>query len=104
MDKVYVVCWSNSTQDDDGAAQAFCGVFGVYRFIDDAKAGLEECKEDFIEETVNNPDFSEEDREYAASHLQIYGSTEDDYFEIDYATGDTTSQLYMHIVEKEIKG
>ena len=61
MDKVYVVCWSSAGQDDDGNSKAFAGVHGVYTFEDDAKKGLEECKNDIYREITENPDYDEED-------------------------------------------
>lgn len=102
MEQVYVVCWANASQDDDGNNSAFGNVHGVYHFLDDAKKGLEECRDEFIDDIINNPDYDEEDIEYAKANLSVYGSVEDDYFEIDYASCDTFSEIYINLVTKEI--
>jgi hypothetical protein len=104
MKKVYIVCWGSAGQDDAGNAKAYSNVHGVYAFLDDAKKGLEECKDERYNEIVNNPDYDEEDRELAEVNTSVYGSVNDDYFEIDYFIGDTPCEIYINIVEKEIQG
>lgn len=104
MKKVYIVCWGSSGQDDNGNALAYSNVHNVYTFLDDAKKGLEECKNEYYEEIVNNPDFDDEEKEYAKTNTFVYGSVEDNYFEIDYFIGDTPCELYINLVEKEIVG
>lgn len=105
MSKVYVVCWGNARQDDCYDTVAYGNVHGVYHSREKAEAGLEECKEDFVEEIVNNPDFDEEDRERATQNLSIYGSVEEGYFELDRLASDACAiveQTYIQIVETEL--
>lgn len=102
MDKVYIVCWGSAGQDDDGNSKAYCGVHGVYAFMDDAKKGLEECKNECYNEIVDNPDFDEEDREEVKASTQVYGSVDDDYFEIDYELGGMPTEIYIKIEIKDI--
>ena len=102
MDKVYIVCWGSAGQDDDGNSKAYCGVHGVYAFMDDAKKGLEECKNECCNEIVDNPDFDEEDREEVKASTQVYGSVDDDYFEIDYELGGIPTEIYIKIEIKDI--
>ena len=102
MDQVYVVCWGSASTDDNDLAKAYGNVHGVYAFLDDAKKGLEECKNECYDEIVNNPDYDEEAREYERVNTQVYGSVEDDYFEIDYFLGDTPGEIYIKLVIKEI--
>lgn len=103
MKQVYIVCWGSAGQDDDGNSKAYSNVHGVYAFLDDALKGLEECKNECYEEIVNNPDYDEEERELAQVNSQVYGSVNDNYFEIDYNIGDTSCELYISLVVKEIK-
>ena len=104
MKKVYIVCWGAAGADDDGNAKAYSNVHGVYAFLDDAKKGLEECKNEYYDEIVNNPDLDEEARDYEKVNTSVYGSVNDDYFEIDYFLGDTPCEIYITLVEKEIIG
>lgn len=102
MEKLFVVMWANANQDDRGNSVAYGNVHGIYRTREEAEAGLEECKDDFVEEIVNNPDFDEKDREYATQNLSIYGSVEEGYFELDNDVCDIVEQTYIQIVETEL--
>lgn len=102
MKKVYIVCYGSASSDDDGNAKAYSNVHGVYAFHDDAKKGLEECKNECYDEIVNNPDYDAYDVEMAKNSTRVYGSVNDDYFEIDYELGDMPCEIYIGLVEKEI--
>ena len=91
--RVYVVCWGSASADDRGAVSTFTNVHGVYQFLEDAKTGLVECKNEFINEIVKDHD---------AAACQVYGSVNDDYFEIDYPSGDTVSEIHIELVIKEL--
>lgn len=100
---VYVVCWGTATQDDVGNNAAYSGVYGVYCFPDDAKKGLEACKIEMINDIIHDdPDLTAKEREQIRNSIQMYGSAEDGFFEIDYALNDCSPQLYIHIVKKEL--
>ena len=102
MYKVYVVCWGHAGVDDRGNGDAFCNVHKVYWNLCDAKVGLEELKNEFVDEIVNKPDFDEDDQAIARNHLQIYGSVDSCYFELDYDNCDIVEETYLTIVEKEV--
>lgn len=102
MKKVYIVCYGSASQDDDGNANAYGNVHGVYAFLDDAKKGLEECKNECYDAIVNNHEDGSEAREDAEKNTRVYGSVEDDYFDIDYKLDDTPCEIYIKLVEKEI--
>jgi hypothetical protein len=102
MDQVYVVCWGSAGQDDDGNSKAYAGVHGVFAFMDDAKRALEACKDEIYCEIVDNPDFDEEDREAVKASTHVYGSTNDDYFEIDYELGGVYAEIYIKIEIKTL--
>lgn len=104
MKNVYIVCWGSAGQDDDMLhAKAYSNVHGVYAFLYDAEKGLKECKDEWYNEIVNNPDYDKEDHEYAEVNTSVYGSVNDGYFEIDYFIGDVPCEVYIQIVEKEIQ-
>ena len=98
MEKLYAVCWGSGSVDDHGNAHAYSGIAGVYRDKDDAKKALETYKEETLEEVYNDldpdGDMPEERRE-----VQVYGSVEDEYFEIDYTLGTEPVELYIGISE-----
>ena len=102
MDKVYVVCWSSAGQDDDGNSKAFAGVHGVYAFEADAKKGLQECKNDIYREITENPDYDENDMAEVMASTHVYGSVNDDYFEIDYELGGVPCEIYICLQIKEL--
>ena len=97
-----VLLANSAGQDDCGNAKAFAGVHGVYVFEDDAKKGLEECKNDIYREITENPDYDEEDMAEVMASTQVYGSVNDDYFEIDYDLGGVPSEIYIKIEVKSI--
>lgn len=99
---IYTVIWSTAGQDDDCNSKAFCGVHKMYRTLADAKKGLEECKDDFLNELIYNLDFDKEEQEFAKENTHVYGSVEEQYFEIDYILGDVTCEAFIKIVTDEI--
>ena len=100
--KVYVVCWGSSSQDDKGNCTAYCNVHGVYASKDEAKKGLVECKDEMYDEIVNNPDFDAEELAERESTTWVYGSVDNEYFEIDYESWDIPNEIRIQLVEKEI--
>lgn len=106
--KVYVVCWASGWQDDCGNTQSNSGVYGVYDSLDKARAGLEEYKDIFLEElkeSVIDPDDSEEEIKEAVDNMDIemIGSAEACYYEIDYNSWDTRSEMHISIRDTEIQ-
>ena len=102
MDQVYVVCWGSAGADDDGNAKAFAGVHGVFAFKDDAKRALEACKDEIYNEIVDNPDLEEYEIELVKQSTRVYGSVNDDYFEIDYELGGVPAEIYIKIEIKTL--
>ena len=66
-----------------------------------AKVGLIECKDGFYNEIVNNPDYEVEEFDRAIKTTRVYGSVEDEYFEID-SNVYFPEQTYIKISEQEI--
>lgn len=101
--KVYVVCWANASLNDNGDCSAHSGVHGVYSDRKKAKEGLVACKDECYDEIVYNPDYDEDDIEELKASTKVYGSVEQEYFEIDYASSDVPNEIYIQIVESEVK-
>ena len=101
MKKVYIVSWAAARQDDDGNVNAYSGIHGVFSSLAKAKVGLTECKDAFYNEIVNNPDYEVEEFDRAIKTTHVYGSVEDEYFEID-SNVYLPEQTYIRISEREI--
>lgn len=101
--KVYVVCWACASQDDNGNCTANGGVHGVYTDPEKARVGLIECKEEMYNEIVYNPDYDENDIKNMKDNVEVYGSSDQDYFEIDYESWDIPNEIRIEIVESEVK-
>lgn len=101
--KVYVVCWACASQDDNGNCLANGGVHGVYTDREKARVGLIECKEETYNEIVYNPDFDEEEIQERKNSTQVYGSSDQDYFEIDYESWDIPNEIRIEIIESEVE-
>lgn len=101
--KLYVVCWGNASQDDDFNSNAYCGIHGVYLTEADAKNGLLEAKDEFLSELLDNPDLDEEEAREIKDSIKVYGSVNDDYFEIDYENGTSLAELYIKIEIKNLQ-
>lgn len=105
MSKIYVVCWASGWQDDYGNTQSNSGVYGAYDSLEKAKVGLEEYKNNFLEELKENAidsEYSEEEM-IADMDIQVYGSANAYYFEIDYNSCDVRNEMHISIEETEVR-
>ena len=96
--EVLTVIWSTGSCDDHGNAHSYAGVHGIYNSEESAKRGLVECKDEIVRETLSSMCFDEdEDPSEHRDRIQIYGSVEDSFFEIDYTLGDQSTEVYIGI-------
>lgn len=100
--KIYVVSWGSGWLDDEGNVATHSGVHGAYPTREAGEQGLIKCKDEFVDEIINNPDYDEEERAEAKQDLEVYGSIKEDYFEIDYTSWDVRNEIYIHLEEVEI--
>jgi hypothetical protein len=102
--EVYNVVWgSGASCEEDNTVNTFAGVHGTYKTEASAKRALEECKQSFLDEILENPDYDEEDKASFRHNVQIYGSVEDGYFEIDYAITDSPVEIYIQITHTHVQ-
>ena len=101
--KVFIICWACASQDDNGNCSAHGGVHGVYTDHGKARVGLIECKEEMYNEIVYNPDYDENEIKKMKDNVEVYGSSDQDYFEIDYESWDIPNEIRIEIVESEVK-
>jgi hypothetical protein len=101
MEKLYIVCWGSGSVGDHDNAHAYSGVVGAYRNKDDAKQALENYKNETLEEVYEDldPDRERPDIWGEPSEVQVYGSVDEEYFEIDYTLGTEPVELYIGISE-----
>lgn len=102
--EVYTVLWSTGSCDDHDCAHAFCGVHGIYKSEESAKQALEACKDETLADIKNdlNPDDDMPECEEEAK-VQVYGSVEDGYFEIDYTLGTQPVEVYIQITHTYVQ-
>ena len=94
--EVYVVFWSTGSGDDHGNAHSFSGVHGIYKSEESAKRGLKECKDETLYDIYQDLD-PDEELPATRDDVQVYGSVEDSYFEIDYTIGTDPVEVYIGI-------
>jgi hypothetical protein len=98
--EVYAVVWGTGSCDDHGNAHAFSGVHGIYKTEASAKKALEENKNETLTEIMDSLCYDEdEDPAEHADEVQVYGSVEDGYFEIDYTLGTEPVEVYIQITQ-----
>ena len=100
--EVLTVVWSSGSCDDRGMAHSFAGVHGIYQSEASAQQGLEECKQDVLEEIYADID---PDNEFPdiRDEVQINGSTSDGYYEISYTLGTEPVMIYIGIVNAHVQ-
>ena len=100
--EVYTVFWSTGSCDDHGCAHAFGGVHGIYKSEESAKRGLKECKDETLYDIYHDlaPD---EELPSTKEEVQVYGSVEDGYFEIDYTIGTEPVEVYIQITHTYVQ-
>ena len=96
--EVLTVVWSTGSCDDHGNAHSYAGVHGIYNSEESAKRGLEECRDEILADIKNalNPEGDCHEYEEEAN-IQVYGSVDDSYFEIDYKLGIEPVEVYIGI-------
>ena len=94
--EVYTVFWSTGSCDDHGCAHAFGGVHGIYKSEESAKRGLTECKDETLYDVYQSLD-PDEELPSTREDVQVYGSVEKEYFEIDYTLGTEPVEIYIGI-------
>ena len=99
---MFIVCWGASSCDDHGMAHANVGVHGVYYNRKVAEAGLLECKDQIIKDTIHDldPDGEASDP-LEALDIKVYGSLEEGYFDVDYTIGTDPCEVRISIEEVE---
>ena len=101
--KVYTVIWACGSADDDDLVHTNAGVHGVYTSKESAKIGLEECKQHILDEVKNSVDPDDEEPELMEEiNLEVYGSVDEEYFEISYTLGLEQVVEHTKICEVEL--
>ena len=98
---MYIVCWGASSCDDHGNAHANVGVHGVYNTLGGARIALVGCKDQMIEEIKKDLDPDGEFPDLLDDlDIKVYGSEQEDYFEIDYTLGTDPCEVRIEIIEQ----
>lgn len=101
MANMYIVCCGASSCDDHGNAHANVGIHGVYTTRAGARIALVECKDQIIQETKHDLDPDGEFPEALDDlDIKVYGSEQEEYFEIDYTIGTDPCEVCIKIIEQ----
>lgn len=100
--KIYLVIWGSARPDDRGAANAYCGCDGAFFDKQKALKALTIEKDAYIKSILDDAD-DEETREKYENSIQVYGSEQEEYYEIDITVDDDTSEHYIRISEVCVK-
>jgi hypothetical protein len=100
--EVLTVIWSSGSCDDHGNAHSFAGVHGIYKSEASAQQGLEECKQEMLDEIYTDLD---PDNEFPGirDEVQINGSNRDGYYEISYVLGTEPVMIYIGITSAHVQ-
>ena len=99
MSELYAICWGSGSCDDHGNAHAYSGVEALYVSKEKALDALVAYKDRTLEEikTDLDPDGEYPDLVEDAG-IKVYGSVEEEYFEIDYIIGTEPCEVYIRVV------
>lgn len=99
MSELYAICWGSGSCDDHGNAHAYSGVEALYTSKEKALEALVAYKDQTLEEIKDDLDPDEEYPDLVEdADIQVYGSVEEEYFEIDYTIGDEPCEVYIRVV------
>lgn len=98
--KLYLIIWGTANVDDHGAASTYCGCEKYFYSKTKALKALTEYKDAFVKSLFEDAD--EDERAYIEDTLYIYGSEQEEYYEIDYTIYDCPSEHYVRLQEIEI--
>ena len=97
---LYLIIWGNANIDDRGASCAYCGCDKYFYNKEKALKALTTYKDNYIRELLEDAD--EEERFEIEDSIRVYGSEQEEYYEIDYMIFDTLSELYVKIQKIEV--
>lgn len=101
--KIYSVIWSSAAYDwEENIVKALNGSHGTFKSKKSARKALEESKLSFIDEICHDPEYDDDELFEIKESLQVYGSLEEDYFELDYTFADAPVEIHIQIVETEL--
>lgn len=102
--KLYVVCWSCSYVDDHDNVGTNTGVQGLYKSKESAKVGLEEFKDEVLANLREDVDPDGDMPELMDEiDLAIWGSVDEEYYEISYTLGIEPVVEQVKIKEVELE-
>lgn len=96
--KIYLVIWGDAKVNDRGDASAYCGCDGAFFDKQKALEALTIEKDAYIKSILDDAD-DEETREKYENSIQVYGSEQEEYYEIDITVDNDTSEFYIRISE-----
>lgn len=103
---MWAITFGTASQDDHGNSHAYCGCIGIYSDKEQALNALLAEKESSVADIKSNYSEEAEDADELQSlinSIQVYGSTQEEYFEIDFDLADSRAEYYLRLEEVSIK-
>lgn len=102
--KIWVVSWARALGGDETPVDAYVGTEGAYTSFGDALKALTKCKDELISGIYEGIE-DLEDKDKLSESFQVYGSEQEEYYEIDYtAPDDTLIEFYVGLQEVNLYG
>lgn len=102
---IWVVTWGTANMegtDGEENASAFCGCVGVFTDKANAQKNMTTYKNTFIAELTEDLDEDDATREEIEETLEVYGSENDEYYEIDYNIFGKSYEVYIRLEEMNL--
>lgn len=104
---LWVVTWGTSCMEgpeDEATADAFCGCVGIFVDKETALKNMTAYKNRFTAELISDLDEDDVTRDEITETLEVYGSEQEEYYEIDYNIFGRSYECYIRLEEmKPIK-
>lgn len=103
--KLWVVTWGTANiegLEGEETSSAFCGCVGVFSDKASAQKNMTAYKNKFIAELTEDLDEDDATREEIEGTLEVYGSENDEYYEIDYNIFGKSYEAYIRLEEMKL--
>ncbi len=99
---MWIITFGNASMDDHGNPVAHCGCIGIYTDKEKALTALVNEKDSCVADLKSSYEEeaeTAEDLETLINSIHVYGSLQEEYFEIDFDFADGTAEYCLRLEE-----